>query len=102
MSLAIAEDDRERWMQAYLHGEVHSGTGGILLIRDGECAYIMPDHTSLPEAFREQLALAMELDGGKSMFFVEEKNRTLTVHSLSKLVAAAFTAGKVDDLMTSS
>lgn len=102
MALVLAEEDREKWMHAYLRGEMESGTGGILLVRNGECAYIMPNHPSLPEPFREQLAVAMDQDDGKSMFFVEEKNRTLKVHSLNKLIAAASMAGKVDELITDS
>ena len=86
---APSDDEEKKWMAAYATAEKDHGAGGLLYVKDDECAYLMPDDERLPQAFRERLEPALDDDGGRSMFVVRELHRQLHVYTYNKLSAAA-------------
>tara|TARA_A100001015_G_C14710985_1_gene602029 strand:+ start:63 stop:383 length:321 start_codon:yes stop_codon:yes gene_type:complete len=62
--------------EKYIKGETERGQGGVLYIKDENCAYIFPSEFNNKD-FAQKLQETLDDDEKKNIFFVLEKEKTL-------------------------
>ena len=79
--------DETRCAVFLINEEAAKGTGGVLLVRGEEWAYVMPTTDVFPEAFVTELNVLMQDDKAEHFFIILREPTTLRVAKLSKSVA---------------